>query len=232
METGLVFIHGAGLGEWVWDDLRSRLDYPSLAIHFPEKQKSNSRSKLSLHDYTSSVDEQINEWDEAKQHVIIGHSIGGCLGVDVASKLDTTIGFLGICAAIPKNQKSFLSTLPLAQRLTVLTFMKIFGTKPPETAIRKSLCNGLEDKQINKIVEGWTEESINLYTGEFTNTLKCSVGYVQTIHDKEFNLKQQTQMASNLVDTKIYETKTGHMPMLQEPVELAKIVETFLEDIR
>ena len=56
-DIGYVFLHGAGLGAWIWDDIGEKLDYPFLAIDFPGRGKhiSIATKTLSLKDYVESV---------------------------------------------------------------------------------------------------------------------------------------------------------------------------------
>ena len=58
---GLVFMYGAGLGRWIWDDLSQFIDIPYLFLDYPGREKNSKSNKdLTLDDYSNFISNQIN----------------------------------------------------------------------------------------------------------------------------------------------------------------------------
>lgn len=163
-EIGLVLIHGAGLGSWIWDKTEKHLHAESLAINFPGRNDDTMAHKsLTLDDYCNYLLEQIRKWDKQKI-ILVAHSIGGVTALKLVNHLGNRIvGFAGISAAIPANGGSFISTLPFPKRVLMSVMLRIAGTKPPKTAIVKSLCNSLTSNESEKVVHKFVPESRLLY---------------------------------------------------------------------
>lgn len=228
--TGIVFIHGAGLGSWIWKDVTAQLDMPTLAVDFPNRENTtNTNKNLSLDDYAQNAISQVDTFN-ADKLVIVAHSIGGVVGLKLAEHYqDKLVGFIGISAAIPNNGGSYMSCLPLPMRLMVSIMMKLSGTKPPKGVIAKGLCSGLTEAQTDKIVSKFTPESLKLYSG------KCSAAapdtknlYVKLINDKAFAPSLQDKSINNMNPHKTVQMDTGHLPMLASPGELAGIISNFV----
>ncbi len=65
---GFIFLHGAGLGAWIWDDLTKKIEYPSLAIDLPGRGKhaSIATKGLSLDKYVEFVLSDIDKFSPKK----------------------------------------------------------------------------------------------------------------------------------------------------------------------
>ncbi|MEP3209713.1 MAG: alpha/beta hydrolase [Maribacter sp.] len=229
-ELGILFIHGAGLGNYIWNDLKSNLKYSTLMIEFPNRNTGDkTNSKLSFEDYVTKAISNTASFEKQKV-IVITHSIGGLIGLRIAEYLKSkTIGFVGIGSAIPDNGKSFVSCLPFPQRLILPLVMQFAGTKPPKSVIEKGLCNDLNPFQVKEVVEKFTAESKRLYTDnskiKIPNVNKL---YVELINDKEFPVSVQKKMAKNLNCKNIVTLESGHLPMLSVPEKLAEILNQFI----
>ncbi|MQA63097.1 MAG: alpha/beta fold hydrolase [Actinophytocola sp.] len=162
---GLVLIHGAGLGGWIWRDMTSSLTAPVLAAELPERDgEPDTRKNLSLDDYAEGVWQQLADLP-AERVVVVAHSLGGVVGLKVADRLRQRLaGFVAVSAAIPAGGGSFVSSLPMPKRLIVGGLMRIFGTTPPTTAIRQGLCSDL------------TEEVVRRFAPEFQLAMARNLG--------------------------------------------------------
>ncbi|WP_097158723.1 alpha/beta fold hydrolase [Bacillus oleivorans] len=228
-QVGLVFIHGAGLDSRIWEQVTAGLKYPFLLIDFPQQ---NERKNLTLQDYTVSIKRQIEGW-EVKRFVIVAHSLGGVLALKVAHEMsERLVGMVAIGAVIPDQGRSFFSVYPLARRLLMGVLIRIFGTKPPEAAIRKGLCNDLTSEQAAAIVSGFVPESIQLYTERVgVQVPNVSKLYVKLMKDNELHPTMQNRMIVNLVPQNVEVLDAGHLPMLSKPNELRLALETFLTQL-
>lgn len=227
---GFVFIHGAGLGPWVWDGVTAQVQVPFLCVEFPPKE---TRKDCSLDDYVAHVVSQVAGWNMDRV-VVVAHSFGGLVALKAASQLgDRLAGFVGVSAAIPQSGHSFLSVHPLPKQLFMSFMLRVAGTKPPDAAIKKSLCNDLNAEQTAMVVSRFTPESVHIYTDPITYALDADLPslYIALTEDNEFGLSLQTKMANNLPSPQITELPTGHMPMLKDPEALAAKLNDFIGHI-
>lgn len=229
-EIGVVLIHGAGLGSWIWSETEKYLQNESLAVNFPRRNnESGANESLTLDDYCDYLLDQIQAWDKQKI-IIVAHSIGGVIALKLADKLDDqVVGFVGISASIPKNGGSFVSTLPFFKRLLMSVILRVAGTKPPKSAIIKSLCNELTSNQSEMVTNKFVPESIHLFFD------KCKVSiptinklYIKTSKDHEFPESLQDKMIKNLSTEQITILDSGHLPMISCPKELAGKINQFI----
>jgi pimeloyl-ACP methyl ester carboxylesterase len=227
---GLVFIHGAGLNSGIWKGIAEQLECPCLLVDFPQRQSGQvGRKGLTLEDYTEHIKHRIEDWG-VRRFVIAAHSLGGVLALKTAEQFaDRVVGFAGIGAVIPGSGGAFLSAFPAPQRLLMRILMRAAGTKPPESAIRKGLCNDLPAKQADEIVHGFVQESLRVFTDR-TNASVPRVPrlYVKLTIDQELSPSQQDKMIENLGTHEIVTLEAGHLPMLSKPDELREALLAFL----
>ncbi len=226
----MAFIHGAGLGGWIWEGMGQSLALPSLFTDLPSREgDATTRKDLTLDDYATQVIEQISNWSMGRV-IIVAHSLGGVIGLKVAKQLgDRLTGFVAVSAAIPTRGRSFVATLPPAKRVLTRAAMRVAGTRPPEAAIRKGLCNDLTVAQADEVVRRFAPEAQSVYI-EHTNAAPPRVPrmYVRLRNDNEFDLRLQTKMASNLDAADICDIASGHLVMIAEPLELAQVLNDFV----
>ncbi|MBD0383221.1 alpha/beta fold hydrolase [Paenibacillus sedimenti] len=227
---GFVFIHGAGLESRIWGQVVTGLESPSLLVDFPEREGDKTiRQSLSLQDYITHIKQQIQAWDVLK-FVIVAHSLGGVLALKIAEDFsDRLVGFVAVGATIPSQGGSFLSVLPFAQRTLMRVLLRAFGTQPPESAIRKGLCNDLSPDQANEVVRGFAPESVRVYTDRI-EALPPRVPklYLKLMNDQEMNPSHQDKMIANLAPQHVEVLESGHLPMLSKPDELRFALNSFL----
>ncbi|WP_159887767.1 alpha/beta fold hydrolase [Paenibacillus puerhi] len=229
-KIGFVFLNGAGLEGQIWNKVVEEFDHPCLLVEFPSRNSSfNSRRGLSLEDYVTHMKRQVDEWGIHKI-IIVAHSLGGILALKLASGLtDRLAGIVAVGAAIPKNGGSFLSTLPLPQRLIMPVILRILGTKPPESALRTGLCNDLSPDQATKIVNDFIPEAVRVYTDRINVSVPdVPKLYVKLTNDKQLSLSLQDKMISNFSPQSVQSLETGHLPMISNPEGLRSILENFL----
>jgi pimeloyl-ACP methyl ester carboxylesterase len=230
-KTIVILIHGAGLGGYIWDELKPLLTLPSLAIEFPNRKPSEvSNSNLSLVNYIQSTIDQIEKVD-FENIIIITHSIGGVVGLKVVEYFgDKVIVFIAITSSVPKNGGSFVSSLPLPQKLILPVIMTLAGTKPPDSEITKGMCSDLSLEQRTKVISNFTPEAKSLY---FTKIIYPQLDYpklyIKTTKDKEFSIDMQNQFAQNLGTQNIQTIDCGHLPMISNTPELANIINQFIK---
>lgn len=232
-KTGFVFVNGAGLEGHVWRKVVEEFEHPYLLAEFPQREDSfHSRSGLSLEDYVTHLKRQVEDWGMPKI-VIVAHSLGGVLSLRLASLMtDRVVGFVAVGAAIPKSGGSFLSVLPVPQRILMSVILRTLGTRPPESSIRSGLCNDLSLDQATEIATGFVPEAIRAYTDR-TNVSIPDVPklYVKLTKDKQFSPSLQAKMISNLAPQSTRSLDTGHLPMISNPEGLRSILEDFFTEL-
>jgi pimeloyl-ACP methyl ester carboxylesterase len=231
-KVGIVFIAGAGLKPWIWHKVAEAMDYPFLIIDASTgKDSIRSRKNFSFDDYISIMKKQVEEWG-VTSFVIVAHSLGGVLGLQLASELNDRLrGFIAVGAVIPPKGGSFLSAFPFTQRMFASAMMRLLGTKPPDFAIRDGLCNDLPAELTDQIVRQFIPESIHVYTERVKASLpNVPRLYVKLSKDKQLSFSLQNQMISNLAPQEIRSMETGHLPMLANPEGLLKTLTDFMRD--
>lgn len=229
-DVGFVLVHGAGLDVWVWDDLLSLVVAPTLPVAFPGRGADQAeRHGLRLQDYTDRITEQIDAWDVSRV-VLVGHSIGGALCTEVASRLASRLaGFVGLSAAIPEPERSFLSYLPVHEHVLQRALLRFAGTRPPRGLIRWSLCAELIEERADRVVAEFAPESRHLFTDPRDGGIpEVQTRYIQTKLDRAVTPGLQTKMARSLETDDTVTLDSGHLPMLSRPNELASALNEFL----
>ncbi|MEU4341531.1 alpha/beta hydrolase [Nocardia sp. NPDC023852] len=217
--TPILFLSGAGLPAWIWDDVRASLPVESVVAVYPK------RGNATLHDYADTALAQAPDGP----FTIVAHSIGGVVASEITAIAPERVdGLLGVAASVPAAGTSFLGALPAPQRFVVGLIMRFAGTRPPEKMIRSGLCAGLDDADIARIVSDFEPESQRLYRdGLSPRTLPTRSGYVMTTIDREFPLASQRKYAAELNPKFNREIPTGHLPMLQDSASLTRILQQF-----
>lgn len=231
-EIGFVFIHGASLEGQVWSKVVEGFEHPYLLVEFPLRKSSfDSRSGLSLEDYVTHMKKQVEDWG-IRRFVIVAHSLGGVFASRLASEwTDRLVGIVAVGAAIPKNGGSFLSILPFPQKQLMSVILRLSGTTPPESAIRKGLCSDLSPAQATEVVSGFIPEAVRVYTDRIhVSVPDVPKLYVKLTQDKELSPSLQDKMIANFSPQSVQVLETGHLPMLSHPEGLRSILVNFLSE--
>ncbi|WP_051637423.1 alpha/beta fold hydrolase [Rhodococcus sp. UNC363MFTsu5.1] len=217
--TPIVFLSGAGLPAWIWDEVRASLPVDSVVASYPK------HPDATLRDYAEAALAQAPDGE----FTVVAHSIGGVVASEIAAVAPERVaGLLGVAASVPAAGRSFLGALPAPQRHIVGLIMRVAGTRPPEKAIRSGLCAGLGEDDVARIVADFAPESQRLYRDRVSaRTLPTRIGYVVTTADKEFPAALQGRYADELGTPWRREMATGHLPMLQDPATMGQILKEF-----
>ncbi|WP_068604543.1 alpha/beta fold hydrolase [Paenibacillus swuensis] len=231
-EIGIVFIHGAGLNSSIWDAVISEMEVPCLAVHYPGRSgDERSLKSLTINDYVAHMTAQIERWG-VRKFVIVAHSLGGALGLKVAEVMGERVkGYIAVGAAIPKDGGSFLSILPFPNRLIMGIMLRLLGTKPPESAIKQSLCHDLTSEQTETIARNFVADSARIYLDRYeTHAPDVPKLYVKLAEDRDLSLPIQESAAANLKADDTITLPCGHLPMLSQPQALSEALRTFLDN--
>ncbi len=224
----IVFLHGAGLGSFIWDEVIGLIKMPSLAIDFPCRN-STKALKLKLEDYVHHVGNEI-ERQGGQSVFIVAHSIGGMIATEVTYKLGERVkGIIGVGASIPKRGDSFVSSQGFPNHLILPIVLRFLGTSVAPKMLKMDLCSDLNEEKSNVILSSFTPESKALYLSKrVTENLPDKRFYIRLKNDKAYSLKTQNKMISNFKAQKVIDLDCGHLPMLSHTTILAQILKDLI----
>lgn len=219
----ILFLSGAGLPTWIWDEVRGGLPVDSVVAARP------NRADATLRDYADTALAQA----PGEKFTIVAHSVGGVVASEIAAIAPERVdGLLAIAASVPAAGTSFLGALPVPQRFLVGLVMRLAGTRPPEKQIRAGVAAGLQEVEIARLVTEFEPESQRLYRDAVSpREFPARTGYVVTSADREFPVGWQQKYAAELGSGFRREIATGHLPMLADPDTLSKILQEFISGV-
>jgi pimeloyl-ACP methyl ester carboxylesterase len=151
------------------------------------------------------------------------------IALKVAQEMpDRVAGFVAVSAVIPADGGSFVFAMPFPKRLILGLVLRLAGTRPPASAIRRGLCSDLTSDQADQVVSRFVPESRAVYL-ERSDAPSPEVPtlYVQLTEDREIPVALQARMARNLGAGQVVTIDSGHLPMLSRPDELARVLNDF-----
>ena len=224
MSTGrpILFLGGAGLPAWIWDDVRRH-----LGQRHETQVAARPDDPTRLDDYVGAAIASAPDGE----FVIVAHSSGGVIATEVARLLgERVVAILGISAVFPSAGASFMSSMPAPNRWMLGAVMRLAGTRPPESAIRRGVAHGLGDPVVERIVADFTPESPALYRDRVGDRSWIGwSGYVSTADDRELPHTLQARFAHELGAGWSGDLPTGHLPMLEDPRAVAATIVRFIE---
>jgi pimeloyl-ACP methyl ester carboxylesterase len=213
--TPVLFIGGAGLPAWIWDDVRAGLDAPSAVAQRPSTQDA------SLDTYARSA----LETAPSDRFVVVAHSAGGVVATRLLGiAADRVQGLVALAAVLPRPGHSFVRSMPLPNRLVLSAIMRIAGTRPPESSVRSSLAGGLPKETQDRLVADLVPESQRYFRDPAVPWVAPEDSlYVPTQRDKELPDELQHRFGERLtaISTPL---QTGHLPMLEDPPAVAAAI--------
>lgn len=218
-----MFIGGAGLPAWVWDDVRRDLGEGQQTWVASRPRGGSAR----LRDYAQAVIDSAPPGG----YVIVAHSAGGVIGAEVAWLVPERVSaFLAISAVIPRPGGSFISAMPVPNRWVISAAMRFAGTRPPDSAIRRGLAHGLDEEVADRIIADFIPESPALYRDRTAHRSWSGWrGYLRTTDDRELPMAVQRRSAQRLGAAWQDDLNTGHLPMLEDHRAVAAAITRFLD---
>jgi pimeloyl-ACP methyl ester carboxylesterase len=219
----ILFISGAGLPAWIWDDVQQLL---GVADDVRVAARPARIAGAGLRDYAEAA---IGSAPTGR-FAVVAHSSGGVIGAEVARLApDRISAFLAVTAVIPTPGGSFLAALPAPSRWMLGAVMRFAGTRPPNAAIRRGLAHGLDDRTTDRIMADFTPESLGLYRDKIgRHSWSGRRGYVFTERDRGMPIAVQRRSAQRLGHDWTDHLDTGHLPMIENPHALAGSIAEFL----
>ncbi|QPZ39031.1 alpha/beta hydrolase [Paramicrobacterium chengjingii] len=221
MTSPVLFISGAGLQTWVWDDVRQSLGTESAVAETPR------------HEGATLADAAVAALEFAPwpHFTVVAHSLGGTIATRMlplaADRIDAV---LGVAALFPKPGTSYAANLPIPARWVLPIALRLTGTRPPDSAIRSSLGTGLDENTTDRLVEGFEPEPRGLYLDKTVDTsFPSRCGYVSTSADIELPASAQAASAARIGARWTASLPTAHLPMLEDSMALTAGIRRFLD---
>ena len=226
MTTPLLFISGAGLPAWVWDGVREGLSAPAAVAPRP------APGAGTVSDYARAALAAA----PGGAFTVVAHSSGGVIATDLVRLAPGRVtGVLGIAAVIPAAGGSFTSSLPFPHRVVLPLVLRLAGTRPPASAVRKGLASDLDESIVQRLIADIEPEPRSYFTSRTqpSDTLQAVPrrGYVVAADDAELPPALQRRFASRLRATQLSEVPCGHLPMLADPAAVRSAIHDFTERI-
>lgn len=223
MTPSLLLLSGAGLPTWVWDRTREGLPVPSAVAPRPTSSSADvtAHARVAL---AAAPDGPL---------VVVAHSAGGVVAAELGGLAPERVrGVLCVAAVVPGPRDSYVSSLPLPNRLLLPVLLRVAGTRPPERALRTSLAAGVDEATARRLVEELEPESRSYFTSRVGTAIQSPVlGYVTTADDRELPLAWQHRYLRRLEAGFTRHLPGGHLPMLEHPDALRRAVVDFLEEV-
>ena len=157
----LLLMHGAGLGSWIWDRVVPRLTVPVEAVDLPGRGDGSNPGEVSL---TQSIDFVASK--ARPRSVLVGHSFSAEVALGVAAAHPQAVAAVVLVGGVvPESGKSFMSLLPLPQRLFLNVLLKISrnGIRLPTSLIKSEYCSDLDEETTELVLAKIAPEAPRLY---------------------------------------------------------------------
>ena len=181
------------------------------------------------------VVDQVKSWNEAEKIVVVAHSLGGTIGLEVAARLDDRLaGFAAVSAVLPAKGRSFAGSLPFPERLVMPAILRLFGTRPPDGEVRKAYCQDLSAEVGDEVVDRFAAESHRVYLDKQHAILPAFVPsrYLVLTDDTQFSQAQQRKFAKSAGIGECVEVSGGHLAMLSNPDGVAGALNDLTSAVR
>jgi pimeloyl-ACP methyl ester carboxylesterase len=230
-DVGIVLVAGAGLGSWTWERVLSRLRTPALAVDIPGRAaRPADRRTVTLDTIADAVaaDIEAARWQRV---VLVAHSLAGVMAPAIASRASGRVAeIVFIAAEVPAEGERALDLIsaPLRLLLRVMWTIRPTGIRPPPAAIRRALCNDLDDATTAMVVERMEPEAPGIYRSRvsWAGVPVVPRVYVKCLQDQsDISADRQDVMAARLATDRVVSLDTGHLPMLARPEEVAAVLD-------
>jgi len=140
---------------------------------------------------------------------------------------------LGVAAVIPASGASFASSLPFPNKIVLPLVLRVAGTRPPESAIRKGLAAGLDEETVQRLIADLQPEPVKYFTTRtMGNEAMRAVPlkkYVVTTNDAELTARTQRGYAAQLGAHGVIEIASAHLPMVTNAADVIAAAQDLTE---
>ena len=229
-----VLVHGGGFAGSCWDQLRPRLDGPSVAVDLPGRGKRPADpATLTIGDFVAAVVDEIVNGD-LSDVTLVGHSMAGLTLPGVAEAVPERLRrVVFVSCSVPPHGT------PLAAMLdelspTVATIadrvgdavVDAQGRLHPDLA-RAMFCNDMDETSTQWTLDRMVPEAVSVLAepSDLTGLGRpIPRTYVRLVRDASIDLDAQDRMIANLAPVDVVDLDSGHMAMISHPGDLARVL--------
>lgn len=215
-----LFLHGSGMGAWVWDRVLPHMPGDTLALDLPSLD-----ADLTPRQCAEVLLQDLDRRGAGDIHLIL-HSLSGVLAGDLGQLLGPRLRSVTyVSAVIAEPGQSFAQArdFPTGLILPVLFAFNKEGIRPSDDMLRKAYGNDLDAADIQLVIDRCRRDrpSMDLTRIEAAVPDVPSV-YVRTLRDHALTPKEQAHMIARLTAARVVDIDAGHMVMLSQPQILAQ----------
>lgn len=209
----LLFLGGAGLPAWIWDGVRDGLGGGTAV---PPGLGDDLRSSA------------VAAFEHAPEgrFGIVAHGASGVVAAEMA-RLDpqSVAAIVGVAAVFPRSGFGYLDTVPFPASIAAKRAVKGGGVHPP---IGPKALRGLDAELAERLLAGVASEAEARYRDPLQQlVLPERRAYVVMAADPLLGAEAQRGFA-RVLDARIETLGGGHLPMLEQPRQLAGAIERLL----
>lgn len=226
-QVTVVFLHGAGMGPWVWDRVIKELSTPTVALEIPGRSKNATPDNCA-----AAIAAELDHLGIGPV-ILVMHSLAGVLASGLSERLGSRVKrFVFVSAVIPPSGGSFVDALGFMNRqiLRVLFKFNPNGLKPSPKMIQHELCNDLEPQDTEEVISRYQAEMPGLYLTPVKGTAPIvNATYIKLLKDQSVPPAQQDSMIARLDKPLVREIDAGHLVMLSAHTTLANLIQGEVE---
>jgi len=233
-----VLVHGAWQASFVWDKVKADLESQGNKVVKVELlghgDDQTPVSEITFDGYVKQVTDVIDGLNEPV--VLVGHSLGGAIVTQAATKVPQKIEKLVYVAGFIPQSGSSVFEYSAMDSETLIPSVLEFSTDQrtvtianPEVNMRAVFCQYGSDEDIDLLVAKLRPEPIAAagtplnYDSDVYSTI-ANKYYIYTTEDKAISYPFQQQMVNEAHITKTYKIESGHSPFLSKPTELFQLL--------
>lgn len=229
----LLFVHGAAGNAEIWRSVRSLLpSFDSIVADLPGHYRSEGKSKKSIEEYADFLREFIRTlgFGDGSSLILIGHSMGGAIGLEIACRGETWIQRLILVNSAPrlKVHPRFLSDLSEGVFNPSL-FETAFG---PNASVELKQ-NVLKQSHSNSVHTSYDDFSAcdRFDRREALSGVRIPVLIIAGTDDRLTPAAHTQMMKQHISDSCYVEIEQcGHFAPLEQPERVADAIHTFLSE--
>lgn len=235
----LILIHGYGAAGYIWDSIIPLIDkqWCVLIPELPGSGVSHVQPNASIEDFADIL-HVILQKENILQCVIIGHSMGGYIAMQFAKKYESMLLGIGLLHSHvfaddaekkASRNKSAEFIIQHGAEIYLKEFTPKLFSKNSDRKFIETHLQRIASTPVNGLTTHLKAMANREDTSDVLRNLNIPVffgiGEEDAIMPKEVLLKQTSIAAVSQVDLF---NNSGHMSMLEQPEELAKAINTFL----
>lgn len=224
----VVFLHGAGTGPWIWDEVRERLVWPSVSLTVPSDRPGTSPEQCAAELLSDP------SFPASGPVVLVLHSLAGVLEAPLVRALGSrALLVVHVATVAPRPGRTFASTVgfPASLVLPVLFWLNPRGLKPSPAMLLRELGEDLNEVQRSELVARHRSVQGGLFLKPVPSAgVRLPRAYLVCANDRCVSPSLQARIAKRL-GADVHSIEAGHLPMLSRPVEFVEFLSRALAQV-